>query len=74
MDTDLFLVVGLVAGAFSMVSLISAFTDGRLPRLSAVLIIIATVLIALAISKKPGGYGWSDVPDAFIRVVARVVN
>ena len=32
------------------------------------------MLIFLAINGRPGGYDWADIPDAFVRVIARVVN
>ena len=74
MDPDLFMVIGLVLIGLAALSLISAFTDGRMPRAAAVMMIAATILIALAVSKRPGGYAWEDVPGAFVRVIARVVN
>jgi hypothetical protein len=74
MDPDLFLVIGLLLIGLSAVSILSAFTDGRMPRAAAVMMIAATILIALAVSKRPGGYTWEDVPRAFVRVVAKVVN
>jgi len=73
-NSDLLLVVGLVLGALSLPSMISAFTDGRSPRMAAVLVVAATILIFLAIDGRPGGYAWADIPDAFVRVIARVVN
>lgn len=74
MEPDLYLVTGLLIGAFSVVSIIGAFTDGRTPRAAAVMILIATGLIVMAVSNKPGGYTWADVPHAFVRVVAKLVN
>lgn len=74
MNTDLFLVIGLIVGALSFPALISAFTHGRAPRAPAILVMIATGMIVIAVSGKPGGYTWEDVPRAFVRVVNSIVG
>jgi|TARA_B110000908_G_scaffold139014_1_gene165457 hypothetical protein len=70
MTTDLALVLGIVIAAFSIPSILSAFSDRRAPRASAITILIAGALVLYAIQTKPGGYTLEDVPNAFIRVVA----
>lgn len=69
MDTDLFLVIGLVIAAFAMPSVIGAFSEGRPPRAAAILVMIGGGLIILAVTQRPGGYSFADVPQAFARVV-----
>ncbi len=71
MDTDLALVIGLVIGAFSIPSIVSALSDGRAPRVAAFSIIAALGLVSWAVTQKPGGYTVDQVPDVFVRVVAR---
>ena len=70
MTTDLALVLGIVIAAFSIPSILSAFSDRRAPRASVITILIAGALVLYAIQTKPGGYTLEDVPNAFIRVVA----
>lgn len=74
MDPDLALVIGLVLGAFSVPSILSAITDGRAPRASAITILIAGGLILLAIESKPGGYSLQEIPNTFVRVVDRYIG
>ncbi|MFN3972007.1 MAG: hypothetical protein ACK4L4_11635 [Gemmobacter sp.] len=74
MDTDLMLVVGVVVAVLTLPSLFSAFIDGRAPRAGAILALIAGVLIAVAVSERPGGYAIADIPDAFYRVFARYLR
>jgi hypothetical protein len=70
MTSDLALVLGIVIAAFSIPSILSAFSDRRAPRASAITILIAGGLILYAIQTKPDGYTLEDVPNAFIRVAA----
>jgi len=74
MDTDLFLVIGLVLGALAIPSVAAAFSDGRAPRTAMILILIAGTLVVVALSNKPGGYRLDDVPEVFFSVLGRVLN
>ncbi len=71
MNTDLYLVVGLVLAALAILAVFAAFREGRAPRLASVLIMVSGVLLVLALSKKPGGYEMQDIPGAFYRVIVR---
>lgn len=71
MDTDLALILGLVLAALAIPSMVSAYSDGRAPRASALTILIAGGLIGYALMTHPGGYAVADIPDVFFRVVAR---
>ena len=55
MDTDLFLVIGIVLCALAIPSLLSAYTEGRAPRAGAVLVLIGGVLIVVALSQHARG-------------------
>lgn len=72
MDPDLALVIGIVFGVFAVPSIMSAFSDRRAPRASMLLLLIAGGLILFALQTRPGGYDWPEIPDAFMRVVARL--
>ncbi|MFN3644503.1 MAG: hypothetical protein ACK4TB_16455 [Gemmobacter sp.] len=74
MDTDLMLVVGVTLGVLTVPSLLSAAVEGRAPRAGAILLLIAAVLIAVAVSQRPGGYTIAGIPDAFGRVFARYLR
>lgn len=71
MDPDLALVLGIVIGALSIPSILSALSDKRAPRASALTVLIAGGLILYATQNKPQGYALKQVPDVFVDVVAR---
>jgi hypothetical protein len=71
MDSDLALVLGLALSALSVPSVISAFSDNRTPRASALTVLIAGALIVYAVRNHPGGYALDDIPDAIMHVIAR---
>jgi hypothetical protein len=74
LDPDLLMVVGVTVGVLTVPSLFSAFMDGRAPRAGAVMALIAGVLIAVAVSERPGGYAIAEIPDAFFRVFGRYLR
>ncbi len=71
LDPDLALVLGIVLAGFAIPSILSAISDSRAPRASALTILIAGGLIFYAINKRPGGIALEQVPDIFVGVVAR---
>jgi len=71
MDPDLALVLGIVVGALSIPSILSALSDKRAPRASALTILIAGGLVLYAAQSKPGGIVLEKIPDTFVSVVAR---
>ncbi len=74
MDTDLALVIGLILAGFSIPSIVSALSDGRAPRVAAIVAILGGGMVVWAIQGKPGGYSIDQVPEVFVRVVARYVG
>lgn len=74
MHPDLALVLGITLAAFSIPSMVSAFADRRTPRVSALVVILAGVLILWAMNTQPNGYQWRDIPETFVRVIARFLN
>lgn len=71
MDPDLALVLGVVLGALSVPSVLSALSDRRAPRASAVTILIAGGLVLYAAQQMPGGLNLATIPDKFASVMAR---
>ena len=74
MDADLALVIGIVVGVFSVPAVVSAYTEGRAPRVAAFAMIMAGILVAWALQEKPGGYRLSEIPDTLVKVVSRYVK
>ncbi|WP_299852391.1 hypothetical protein [uncultured Roseovarius sp.] len=74
MDPDLALTIGLILAVFSVPSILSAFSEGRAPRVAAFTIIASGALVVWAISQKPGGYALNEIPDVFVRVIARFIS
>lgn len=74
MDTDLALVIGIVLGMLSIPSILSALTDRRAPRASAITILIGGGLILYAVQTKAGGYTIEQIPLVFTNVLARYFN
>ena len=73
MDADLALVLGIVLAILSVPSVLSAISDRRAPRASALTILIAGGLVLYAIKSHPGGYAMSELPDVFVRVTAKLL-
>ncbi|MGJ5621402.1 hypothetical protein [Sulfitobacter sp. MF3-043] len=71
MDHDLALVIGIVLGVLSVPSVLSAFSDRRAPRASAITILIAGGLIVYAAQNKPNGISLDQIPDIFVNVIGR---
>lgn len=74
MESDYYLVAGIVVGGFALASLVSAWTEGHLPRAGMLLALVSGGLIALAIISSPTGYRIEDIPTAFFRVVGEIIN
>ena len=71
MDPDLALVLGIIIGAFSIPSILSAISDSRAPRASMLTILIAGGLILYATQNMPGGITLAQIPDKFVAVLGR---
>ncbi|MEP4951318.1 MAG: hypothetical protein ABJU46_10100 [Paracoccaceae bacterium] len=67
------LVIGLILAGLAVPSMLSAFSDKRAPRASALTILIAGGLLLFAIKTQPGGYTLQDIPNAFVRVIGQIL-
>jgi hypothetical protein len=74
MDPDLAMAIGMVLGVFSIPSILSAFSEGRAPRVAALTIMAAGGLMLWAINTKPGGYSFGELPEVLVRVIARYIG
>ncbi|MFG6517421.1 hypothetical protein ACGYLX_08165 [Sulfitobacter sp. 1A13496] len=70
MDSDLAMVVGIVLAVLSIPSILSAVTDRRSPRASAITILIAGGLIVFALRENPGRYSFENLPEVFVSFAA----
>jgi hypothetical protein len=73
MDADLLLVVGLAIGVLAVPAVVSAFSDGRVPRAGSIMVMVSIGLLVSALANKPGGYRVGDIPDAVFSVLGRYV-
>jgi hypothetical protein len=73
-DSDLILVVGIIAGTLAIPALLSAYSESRAPRSGAILVLISGVLLAVALTNKGGGYRLDDVPEVFMSVIKRYIG
>lgn len=74
MDTDLFLVLGIVVCALAIPSLLSAWVEGRVPRAGSIMLLIGGVLVVVALSQRARGYTFAEIPDVFFSVIGRYLN
>jgi len=74
MDSDLIFVVGFIVGVLSIPAIVSAFSDGRSPRVPAIVVLIGGLMIGYAMSEKPGAYGFATFPDVFVGVIGKFIN
>lgn len=74
MSYDLALVLGIVISGFSIPAIVSAFSDGRVPRAAALMIMIGGGLVAWAVTGKPAGYTMDQIPEVFVKVTADLLK
>lgn len=73
-DTDLLLVIGLALMVLIVPSMVSAWSDGRAPRVSAITFLIAGGMIAYSLTQAPGGgYHLQDIPEVITSVIGRFI-
>ncbi|MEM6479208.1 MAG: hypothetical protein AAF841_01870 [Pseudomonadota bacterium] len=73
-DPDLWFCLGVVLAILSIPSLLSAWSDGRTPRASAITVLLAGGMIALAMISKPSGYELAEIPNVFAEVIGRYIR
>jgi hypothetical protein len=74
MDTDLFLVIGIIVTLLAVPPVVSAFSEARPPRTGAIMFLIGGTLIVLALTQGSIKYAVPDIPDVFARVIGRYLN
>jgi hypothetical protein len=74
LDTDLILTLGIVLLVLTLPSLLSAWVEGRAPRIGAIMLVASLGLIIAAVAYNPAGYAINDIPGVMVGVVARMLN
>ncbi|MEL7343814.1 MAG: hypothetical protein AAFN59_03020 [Pseudomonadota bacterium] len=68
MSADFILVIGIIIGALSIPSVISAFSGGRPPTMAGILLFLGSILVVVAFNQVPGGYSFGEIPGIFVTV------
>ena len=74
MTGDYFMAAAVISGLLAIPSLLSSFADGRRPVMALILACLCIGFGFVAWRMTPGGYQIYDIPDVFIRVIARIMN
>lgn len=74
MTNDIYLVVGLVVLALAIPSIVSAFSEGRAPRIGSIMVLIGGGLVVIAVTQNPGGYSIQEIPHVITRVVGAIIR
>ena len=74
MDPDTSLVVALALSVLAIPAMVSAYADGRSPRVSAIVLVLAGGLAVYAFNQKPGGYQLQQIPDVVYDVIGRLIG
>jgi len=69
MQPDQFLVAGLVLTVLAVPSILSAYREGRAPRLGAMFFIGGGGMVVHAANSKPSGYTLEELPRIFSQVL-----
>jgi hypothetical protein len=71
LDADSVLVIGLVLLVLSIPSIVAAYADRYIPRLSVLLCLSGLLAVGWAYWASPTAYGLADIPTVLVQVIAR---
>ncbi len=74
MADDYLIVFGALAVLFALPGLLNAYSGGRPPGVWAVLLIAGVASVAVVLMQNPTTYSFDSLPDAFVRVFARLTS
>ena len=72
--TDILIVLATLVSGFAIASLVASWAARTRPRLALVSLAIGLGILVTVHVRTPDGLTWTDIPDAFILVAARVLN
>jgi len=73
MDPDTVFVMGLFVAVFSVPSMVSAWSDGHVPRLASIVAILGGIMMVWAHSQQIGGYSFDEIPDLIVKVIGKFI-
>lgn len=73
-DTDLFVVMGLIVALVAAPAIIGAISEERIPYIGLAGLIVGGALLGAGIVFSPNGYNLSHVPHSFVEILARIFN
>jgi uncharacterized membrane protein len=73
-DTDLFVVMGLIMALVAVPAIIGAKSEDRIPYISLAALIVGSALLGAGIVFSPNGYSLARLPHSFVEILARIVN
>lgn len=68
MTADILFIVGLLCALLAIPAGFTALSDRRMPRVAAILVLLAGGLIIAAVSMNPGAYSAAAVPEVVKRL------
>ncbi|MCB2095454.1 MAG: hypothetical protein H6901_09905 [Rhodobacteraceae bacterium] len=74
MDSDLILVSGFLIVILSFLAMISAFAAERSMLRAIIFAAVGGAMIVAAVVSSPEGYRPGEIPDVFLRVLARLIR
>lgn len=74
MDTDLFVVVGILLAAFALPSALASYAEGVFPKTALTTLAFGALIAMTGAAFSPDGYGFSRIPHSFIEILARILN
>jgi hypothetical protein len=54
--------------------LLAAFSESRAPRAGAIMVLVSGVLLAVALTQKPSGYTFAEIPGVVMQVIGRLMH
>jgi hypothetical protein len=74
MDTDLFVVVGILLAALALPSALSSYAEGVIPKTALTILCLGIIIALIGAVFSPDGYGFGRIPHSFIEILARIFN
>lgn len=74
MDTDLFVVVGILLAAFALPSALASYAEGVFPKMALTTLAFGAFIALIGAVFSPDGYGFSRIPHSFVEILARILN
>jgi hypothetical protein len=73
-DTDLFVVMGLVLALLAIPSIIGAKAEARIPYFGLGCFVVGAAMLAAGVLLGPNGYSLARLPYSFIEILGRILN